>query len=183
MIPEKYKWLNDIEKPKLVEAALQYLGLKEVVGKGSNPVIINMATQVGIDKIYKDDDVSWCAVFVNYLCHETGKPMSPINGDIYNLMRAKSFLNWGVKVPVSDARIGDIVVINREGGGHVFILLARTKGGNLVGVGGNQSNQVSIAEFDAARIADVRRFYANGLPDYAKQYVAVGDGKLSSNEA
>jgi len=183
MLPEKYKWLETVEKPKLVENALQYLGIKEVVGKGSNPVILNMAKQIGLGNIYKDDDTSWCAVFVNFLCHVTGKPLSPINGDIYNLMRAKAFANWGTRVSLKEARIGDVVVINRTGGGHVFILIATTKQGNLVGIGGNQSNQVSIAEFDASRIADIRRYYESGVPAYAKQYVIDGDGKFSTNEA
>jgi uncharacterized protein (TIGR02594 family) len=183
MIQEKYKWLETVEKPKLVEAALQYLGIKEIPGKGSNPVILNMAKQIGLGTIYKNDDTSWCAVFINFLCHVTGKPLSPINGDIYNLMRAKAFANWGTKVSLKEARIGDVVVINRTGGGHVFILIATTNQGNLVGIGGNQSNAVTIAEFDVKRIADIRRHYASGLPTYAKQYEVDGGGKFSSNEA
>ena len=50
MLPDKYKWLENIGTlPKLVNASLQYLGVKEYAGtKDNNPVIMNMAKELGI---------------------------------------------------------------------------------------------------------------------------------------
>ena len=184
MLPEKYKWLETIGPlPKLVAAALQFLGIKEVPGKGSNQVIINMANELGLQGIYTDDDMSWCAVFINYLCKITGKPIVDTKGDKYNLMRAKWLSNWGNKVAIKDMQLGDIGILNRDGGGHVFIIIAKTPKGNVIGLGGNQSNSVTFSEFDINRMIDVRRFYATTPPISAKQYIVASDGKLSTNEA
>jgi len=184
MIPEKYKWLNEIGTlPKMVEAAIQFLGIKEVAGKGSNPVIMNMANELGLQGIYTNDDTSWCAIFINYLCKITGKPIVDYKGDKYNLMRAKWLSNWGNKVAIKDMQLGDIGVLNRDGGGHVFLIIGKTPQGNVIGLGGNQSNSVTFSEFDINRLIDVRRYYATQAPESAKLYVVAGDGKLSTNEA
>lgn len=184
MIPEKYKWLNTIGTlPKLVSAALQYLGVKEIPGQKSNPVIMEMARGLGVSSIYTNDDMSWCAVFINHLIKITGKPIVDYKNDKYNLLRARYLLNWGHPVDKDDIRLGDVVIIERPGGGHVFILLAIAKNGNLIGIGGNQGNQVSIAEFDIDRVLGVRRYYATGIPESAKKYIVDSSGVVSTNEA
>ena len=143
-----------------------------------------MARRLGIADIYTDDDMSWCAVFFNFLCLITGKPLVNHGKDRYNLMRALWLLNWGDKVEVKDMQLGDVIILNRSGGGHVFILIAINKAnGNPIGIGGNQNNSVNIAEFDKNRIAGVRRFYATKAPASAKQYFVTTSGVLSTNEA
>ena len=184
MLPEKYKWLETIGTlPKMVAAGIQFLAIKEVPGKGSNPVIMNMANELGLKGIYTDDDMSWCAVFINYLCKITGKPIVDTKGDKYNLMRAKWLSNWGNKVAIKDMQLGDIGVLNRDGGGHVFLIIGKTPQGNVIGLGGNQSNSVTFSEFDIKRLIDVRRYYATQAPASAKLYTIASDGKLSTNEA
>lgn len=184
MLPDKYKFLDEIGKlPKLVSAAIQYLGVKEIPGSASNPVIIEMARSLGISDIYTNDDLSWCAVFINNLIKITGKPIVDYKKDRYNLLRAKYLLNWGEPVELKDALLGDIVIIDRVGGGHVFILIGFTKEGNLIGIGGNQSNKVSFSEFDKDRVLGARRFYATGIPASAKKYILDSDGVVSTNEA
>jgi hypothetical protein len=89
MLPEKYKWLDTIgELPKMVAAALQYLGIREVKGESNNPAIMDMAKGLGVANIYTNDDMSWCALFINHLIRITGKPAVDTNGDKYNLLRA-----------------------------------------------------------------------------------------------
>lgn len=184
MLPEKYQWLDTIgELPPLVSAGIQYLGIKEVIGKSSNPAIMHMAETIGVHKIYTDDDQSWCAVFINFLCKISGLPVVNPGKDSYNLLRAKWLLNWGEEVPVSDMKLGDIGILKREGGGHVFIIIAKTPQGNVIGLGGNQSNSVSFSEFDSKRLLGVRRHYASAIPESAKLYTISSEGKLSSNEA
>lgn len=185
MLPVKYRWLENIGVlPILVSSALQYLGVKEIPGKGSNPVIMDMADRLGLKGIYTNDDMSWCAVFFNFLCVIANKPLVNFNKDKYNLMRAMYVLNWGNPVSIKEMQLGDVVVLQRTGGGHVFILLAiNKKNGNPIGIGGNQGDMVSIAEFDKNRIAGVRRFYATKAPESAKQYFIDGEGKISTNES
>lgn len=184
MLPQKFQWLENIGPlPRLVAAGLQYLGIKELPGKGSNPVILDMANRIGLKGIYTDDDTSWCAVFINFLCLICNKPLSKSTNDVYELMRANSFSKWGVKVEIADIQLGDIVVLSRPGGFHVFIALAKTKTGNIIGLGGNQSNMTSIAEFDVKRVVAVRRYYATKPPASAKQYIVDGSGIVSTNEA
>ena len=184
MVPEKYKWLENIgELPPLVSAGIQYLGITEVQGKGSNPAIMNMAKTIGVDNIYTDDDTSWCAVFVNFLCNITGLPVVNPKGDKYNLLRAKWLLNWGDEVPVAEMKLGDVGVLNREGGGHVFIIIGKTPQGNVIGLGGNQGNSVSFSEFDSKRLLGVRRDNKTPLVASAKLYTVSGEGQLSTNEA
>ena len=185
MLPANIQWLETIGTlPKLVSAALQYLGVKEIKGSDNNPVIMDMAKGLGLESIYTSDDTqAWCAVFINHLIRITGKPQIDIKGDKYNLLRAKWLSHWGEKVALMDAQLGDIVVIDREGGGHVFVLLAFGKSGNPIGIGGNQGNKVSIAEFDKNRIIAVRRYYSTVAPESAKQYIVDSMGNVSNNES
>lgn len=183
-LPPKYKWLESIGTlPKLVSAALQYLGVREIPGSASNPIIMDMARGLNVSDIYSNDDISWCALFINHLLRITGKPPLDYKGDRYNILRAKGMLQWGNVVGEDDIRLGDIVILKREGGGHVFIAIAMTKKGTIVGIGGNQSNSVSFSEFDQKRIIGVRRYYATGMPSSAKKYVIDGSGILSTNES
>lgn len=176
----KYDWLNDIGPlPKLVVAGLSYLGLKEFPGKESNPVIMQMAKELGVDKIYTNDDISWCALFICYLCKITGKPM-PYKS--YEILRAASFATWGNPVERGDERLGDIAVFKRPGGNHVGIVIAITRT-TVVVLGGNQSNAVTITEISQQRMTACRRYYSITTPESAKQYVVTTTGKLSINEA
>lgn len=181
----KYDFLNKIELlPKLVEAGRSFLGLKEVPGKGYNPVIKRWAKDLDIEDIYKNDDESWCAVFVSWLCWYCKKPMV---GTKYFLIRAASYLKWGEAVEVEDACLGDICIFKRPGGNHVGLLIAVTKVNNKIStlhiLGGNQSNSVSIAEISAVRCIGVRRFYSIAKPESAKQYIVDSSGRLSANES
>lgn len=184
MLPQKFKWLENIGTlPRLVSAAIQFLGIREVPGRANNPVIMNMANEIGLQSIYTNDDMSWCAVFINYLCKITNKPLVDAKGDTYNLMRARWLMNWGKAVPFENMQLGDIGILSRENGGHVFVIIGKTPAGNIIGIGGNQSNAVTFSEFDSKRLIAVRRFYATQAPDSAKLYIVESDGKLSTNES
>lgn len=186
MLPKKYQFLDKIGTlPKLVNAGLLFLGIKEIPGKANNEDIMKMAEVLGVQSIYKNDDVSWCAVFISYLCKITKKPM-PYKS--YEILRAASFATWGEAVKITDVQLGDIVVFSRPGGNHVAIAIAISKNidgkiGTVHCLGGNQSNAVTIAEFPVNRVTHVRRFYATQAPASAKQYVIDSSGVMSVNEA
>jgi len=181
MIPAKYQWIENVGVlPKLVQAGLNYLGVKEYPGKSSNnPVIMNMAKELGIGGIYTNDEIAWCAVFVCYLCHITGKPQ-PYTG--YQILRAGSFANWGNQVIRGQEQLGDILVFSRPEGNHVALYLAESENSYHV-LGGNQSNAVTITEISKYRLVASRRYYATAPPESVKKYYIDSSGKLSHNEA
>lgn len=168
--------------PKLLTAALQYLGLRETPGAANNPIIMDMAKGLGVDKIYTSDSLqAWCAVFINHLIRITGKPLQ-IPKDLYDLLRAlKTAKNFDL-IPKSEWLMGDVILLSRSGGGHVFIAIAESSTGNIIGIGGNQGNMVGFAEFDFDRVVEVRRYYATGIPESAKRYKLNSSGQLSTNE-
>ena len=182
MIPKKFNWLTTIGVlPRLVQAAIEYIGLKEVPGQKNNPVIMQMAEAVGVADIYKNDDTSWCALFISFLCKKTNKPL-PLTKDKYDYIRAAWFLKYGNPVRSGDEKLGDILVFQRTGGNHVGIYIAESKDTFYV-LGGNQGNSVSIAEISKFRLREARRFYATGGPASVKKYYLDTSGKVSTNEA
>ncbi|HRQ17687.1 MAG TPA: TIGR02594 family protein [Agriterribacter sp.] len=175
-----YTFLNDIGTlPKMVTEAMKYLGTKEIPGKQSNPVILNMAKELGIGDIYTNDDTAWCALFISYICKKVGKPI-PFAG--YHFLRAASFSKWGKAVGRGNAMLGDILVFTRQGGGHVGLYIAETEKTFIV-LGGNQGNAVSFTEIAKDRLSDVRRYYSIAPPVSAKKYYVNSSGVVSKNEA
>ncbi len=70
----KFKWLYEIKDlPKMVKAALSFVGLKEIRGVKDNPVIMNMAREIKAPPEYNNDDISWCAVFISYIIKISGE--------------------------------------------------------------------------------------------------------------
>lgn len=183
-LPEKFEWLNTIGTlPKLVSSALQYLGVKEIPGVKNNPVIMEMAKGLGVDDIYTNDDMSWCAVFINHLIRINGKPINLSPKDKYDLLRALKTADLFNDVPIDDWKLGDIMTLKRTGGGHVFLPISKTDKNTIWGCGGNQSNSVSFSEFDMNRVVAVKRYYSVAPPESAKQYTMSSSGQLSTNEA
>lgn len=180
----QFQWINAIDVlPKMVAAGLQYLGVQEIKGVANNPVIMDMARSIGCASIYTSDDKqAWCAVFINHLIRITGKPINLYPKDKYDLLRAKKAASLFPIVPTEQWRFGDVVIIRRDEGGHVFLAIADTAEDTIFGLGGNQSNRVCIAEFEKSRIIHVKRFYHTAIPASAKQYRVNSTGSLSVNE-
>ena len=85
------------------DIARSYIGTTEEPGTADNPVIMEMYASVGHTHV-EHDSVAWCAAFVGH-CLEKGGIRST------RQLNARSYLDWGVPVEVSDARQGDIGVI------------------------------------------------------------------------
>lgn len=184
MLPPNMQWLESIGTlPKLVAAALQYIGIKEIKGVANNPVIMDMAKGLGVANIYTSDEVAWCAVFINHLIRITGKPPVELNGEKANLLRARWLANWGKPVERGKEKLGDLIILKRDGGGHCCLFIAKTDKNTFLGLGGNQNNSVSFSEFDCNRIIASRHYYATSQPASAKQYIIDSSGNLSTNES
>ena len=141
------------------EIANRFVGIKEVAGATFNPHVLAM---LRLDAAWvQDDQTAWCSAFANYVCWLLGLPRS-------KSLAARSWLNVGQSVPLSDARVGfDVVVLTRGTGkqpgaeviaapGHVGFYAGLHTTGVLI-LGGNQGDAVNVSPFQRARILGVRR--------------------------
>ena len=89
---------------------------------------------------------------------------------------------------------GCIVTFTRDGGGHVGFVVGKDKHGNLMVLGGNQSNMVSIAPFQRSRVTgyywpstwDAKTKTRAISAPLASRYdlpLLNSDGRVSTNEA
>ncbi len=136
----------------LWEHAIKDLGLTEVPGPGSHPRI-RQAIELAAQWLDPDDSkTAWCGCIRGLWGWETCTGMPTAH------YRAVSWLNWGARVKLAEAVMGDTVVLRRPGGYHVALLKAFTPEGQYVHLlGGNQSNTTNVQRFEARLIEGIRR--------------------------
>lgn len=139
---------------KIYQIAAGELGQREIQG-AENPRILEYWRAT--DTKVSSDEVPWCAAFVNWVLMKCG-----IEGTLSGL--AKSFLHWknGSPIPLSAARRGDIVVLERQKPhptfGHVAFFDSYDAPIDTVRLlGGNQSNAVTVAPYPTNRIISIIR--------------------------
>lgn len=160
--------INDL--PWVVEAK-RYLGLRELTGRNDSPVLDKWWDSFGWRWLRNE---AWCGLYMAVVFRNVGiKPPKAA-------YRAANWLNWGRKL--SQPQYGCVVVIGRKGGNHVFIFAGWSQRGWLMGYGGNQSNKVSLAEFDPSRVRGFRAPLGFNLAAYQIPRLVSG-GQASSNEA
>lgn len=98
-----------------------------------------------------------------------------------NWMRARAWADWGIRL--SAPVLGCIVVFERQGGGHVGFVVGRTVRGDLVVLGGNQGNKVSISPFSRDRVLAYVWPPSVPMPMHQGLIVLADHGQLSTNEA
>lgn len=133
------------------DIARSYIGTTEGPGPADNPLIIEMYASVGHDWV-EHDSVAWCAAFVGHCLEKAGMRST-------RKLTARSYLDWGVPVEVSDAQQGDIGVIPRGSSswqGHVFFI-DRIEGQWVWGLGGNQDDAVNVKRYPVSKLLGVRR--------------------------
>lgn len=135
------------------EVAQSYLGLEEYPGARHNETVVGFAAAVGHSWV-QDDETPWCASFVGAVLAQVGLPHT-------GKLNARSYLDWGTPVDLSDAQRGDVVIFSRGDPngwqGHVAFYAGRDDNGNILVLGGNQGNKVSIAPYPLSRLLGVRR--------------------------
>lgn len=166
--------------PNHISLALKYYGLHEVEGAGSNPVIMKMAESLNpqVAAFYKEDDMAWCAVFAGFLLKTIGEPI-PAG---YDAMRALSYAQCGQ--PQRQAMLGDMLVLERQGGGHVCFYVGEDQN-NFFVIGGNQRNMVCIIAVDKSRISAIRRlnYIAENQPSFIRPISIDFNAQVSTNES
>lgn len=157
-------------EPKWVELAKSMIGVSEVKGQTHNPEVLQMWKDIKRGGI-KDDETPWCAAFVGAMLERAGIKSSRFES-------AKSYEVWGQ--PVASPCVGSIAVFSRTGGGHVGFVVGQDTSGQLLILGGNQSDKVCIRTFPRSRVTALR--YPSGFtPSTAVLLVASAD--MSRSEA
>lgn len=127
---------NAAALPKWIEVARSYIGTHEGVGAKDNPKVVELYALAGHPEV-EHDSVPWCAAFVGACLRKARLPSS---GTLWALDYAK----YGDKL--SSPIVGAIATKKRDGGGHVFFVVD-FDGTHVWGLGGNQSDAVSIAVY------------------------------------
>ncbi|EPZ6046381.1 TIGR02594 family protein [Enterobacter hormaechei] len=161
--------MSNIEPRWLIEGR-KHIGLAEIHGPKHNPEILQFWRDIKRGGI-KDDETPWCAAFTGAMLERVGIRSTRFES-------AKSYLDWGEKL---DAPIyGCVVVFTRSGGGHVGFVVGKRLNGDLLVLGGNQSDAVNIRAFSTERVTGYR--WPTGEPR-TTQALPTGDAALSTNEA
>jgi uncharacterized protein (TIGR02594 family) len=133
--------------------AQRFVGLAEVAGAVDNAQI-DAFLRLDQPESGLKDETPWCSAFVNWISWLLRLPRS-------KSLAARSSLSIGIPVNLDDAEAGfDIVILWRDSPtaatGHVGFYAGR-EGENVLVLGGNQNNRVSIQSFSADRVLGVRR--------------------------
>jgi uncharacterized protein (TIGR02594 family) len=148
----KAKPENGLEQAQIVwfKEAQRLLGQRELPGSGSNPEIIDWASDLGIS--YKSDDIPWCGLFVAH-CVGSTLDREPLPS---RLLSARSWQTFGIK---TQPTAGAIMVFWRNslqsGLGHVGFYAGEDASAYRI-LGGNQSNSVSLAWISKSRLVTAR---------------------------
>jgi uncharacterized protein (TIGR02594 family) len=122
------------------------IGLGEVKGAEHSPEILAMWRDIKRGGI-KDDETPWCAAFVGACLERAGIKSSRFES-------ARSYLDWGVRLAAPAP--GCVVIFSRPGGAHVGFVVGRDASGDLLVLGGNQGDTVSIKAFKFERAIGYR---------------------------
>ena len=166
-----------MEDTAWIATAKKYLGQSEIKGPHHNKHILEWWKDIGAP--FKDDETPWCGAFVGGVLSEVG--IKPVAG-------GASAQAW-LRLPVSldKPAVGCVVIFWRgspsSGLGHVGFVLGQDQAGNLMVLGGNQGDTVSVKPFDKGRVKGYRW---PGVYPYAERFklpLVKSNGQVSTNEA
>lgn len=169
-----YEWLKSEKSPKILVEAVKNLGVKEIVGKSHNPIILGWANELGLQKVYTEDEIPWCGLFIAH-CANTA--------DVQVVERPLWALNWAkYGNEVKEPMLGDILTFKRNGGGHVGIYVGEDDKYYHV-LGGNQNNSVSVSRIAKSRLHKARRTaWKVAQPKNVRKVFLEAKGEITTNE-
>ena len=176
LIPKPYDYLNTEPGPPQLLEAIKLYGIKERAGDLDNPIILEWAKELGIADIYNHDSIPWCGLFMAYTLHKSSFEVLKS----YHNLRAKDWAAYGS--PVKEAMLGDILVFERPGGGHVGYYVAEDDTAYHV-LGGNEGDMVKIIRILKSRCIAVRRPKYNVIPNNLRKIMINNNGEISKNES
>jgi uncharacterized protein (TIGR02594 family) len=115
---------------------------------GSNPNITALWDEIGYNGANFADETAWCAVFVGAILKRSGNKY-------IQTASSQAYSNYGKEVNIADVQQGDIVVFYRNGPnsglGHVGFATGAKTSTSIEVLGGNQSNNLNVKNFQLAR--------------------------------
>jgi uncharacterized protein (TIGR02594 family) len=170
-----YAWLKKETAPKILVEAVKHIGTKEIVGKQHNPTILSWAKALGLEKVYTNDEIPWCGLFIAYCAHAAG--LDVVKHPLWAL-------NWNKYGNVAKvAMLGDVLTFTRNGGGHVGIYVGEDNTHYHV-LGGNQNNSVSVSRIAKDRLSQARRTaWKIAQPASVRVVHLEAKGVITTNEA
>lgn len=170
-----YTWLKKEKAPKILVEAVKHIGVKEIVGKQHNPTILSWAKAVGLEKVYTNDEIPWCGLFIAYCAHAAGLQV------VKNPLWALNWNKYGTQAEIP--MLGDILTFKRNQGGHVGIYVGEDDTHYHV-LGGNQDNSVNVARIAKARLNQARRTaWKVAQPSNVRVVKLEAKGIITTNEA
>jgi uncharacterized protein (TIGR02594 family) len=160
--PSAVPVIEHVERPLWLIEALKWLNLREAPGAADNPKIIQWAREEGgaVARDYRSDSIPWCSLFANMALTKVGLKGT----ETLWALDFDSDTKWP-NAKLAGPAVGAFAPMKREGGGHIAIVVGRTSAGRLLGcVGGNQSDQVSVAAFPPDRPRSFRWPLGVSLP-------------------
>jgi uncharacterized protein (TIGR02594 family) len=177
----------------MTRVALGMHGVYELAGAADNPMILAWADEVAkattsayddwAADFYNDDAIPWCGLF-QAVCAVRSSQGRPERMPPKSYLSALAWASWGkpVKKDIKNVRVGDTMVLVRQGGGHVCQALAVTNKNTFFGLGGNQGDAVNIREFPFSRVYAIRRPPYIDMPEGARYVVMGSTGVMSGTE-
>lgn len=147
------------EQPPWMRLAYSFLGLKEIRGKQHNKKIVGWWEALGLH--FRDDETPWCAGFMNRMVQMAGLA-------IPKKYRAAALgWRWAVHgTRLQGPAVGAVFTITRPGkpgSGHTGFVAGKDSKGNVMILGGNQGNAVSINPYHPTA-RDARYYWPEGYP-------------------
>jgi uncharacterized protein (TIGR02594 family) len=147
------------EVPPWLDTMRAITGTTETPGSADNPKIMGMADyiarkypeQADYAALYTGDDIAWCGLTVGF-CMATAniEPVfGPTDTDRWMWAQAWAGKYWNAE-KITEPCLGAVIVMSREGGGHVTLMEAHEDGsflkdGYYRGRGGNQSDMINVS--------------------------------------
>lgn len=123
---------------------------------GEHPDIIRFFQEINHPE-FDEDEVPWCAAFVGACLYESNYGH---NGSAW----AAHYGIWDGADEVDEPKYGDIVVMTRNGGGHVAFYVKDNGNGTIRVLGGNQNDEVNYSNFSKSVVTRYMRPNGKGKP-------------------
>lgn len=178
-LPKEYVWLYDEPGPRILLEMLKLYGIKEDIGAGDNPIILQWAEEIGLGHVYKGDEIPWCGLTVAYAAAQAGWDYSPRGNPLW----ARNWLQWGTPVKLGEEMLGDVLVFMRGSAGHVANYVAEDETHFHI-IGGNQGDEVNIKRKLKSELISGRRCpWRIRQPANVRKIFMSATGPVSTAEA
>lgn len=183
-------FLNDEPGPRMLVEMLKIFGTLETPGLQDNPVILAWADEVAARvptpynrwaaSYYIHDSIPFCGLGMALCAVRANVDNRPERNPPDKYLSAASWAHYGVAV--EHAELGDILVFERPGGGHVGMYVGEDAARYYV-LGANQHDTVNVSPIAKDRCVAIRRTPYLVKPANVRRVMLSASGPTSTNEA